>query len=126
MVLCKVLPKRFHLNDHSVGFGGRLESQNFAACLCNNLLILEVKGLNLLYFTGENTTCSDQKKVNKDRVGYINAEDEIRYPTFMIRMIYIYIYIYIYTCICLWRKGINKLRFHPDKPVSWLPTHQGT
>ena len=26
---------------------------------------------------------------------------------------------------CLWRKGINKLRFHPDKPVSWLPTHQG-
>ena len=24
----------------------------------------------------------------------------------------------------MWRKGINKLRFHPDKPVSWLPTHQ--
>ena len=33
--------------------------------------------------------------------------------------------IYIFISICLWRKGINKLRFHPDKPVSWLPTHQG-
>ena len=33
---------------------------------------------------------------------------------------YIYIYIYIYMFV----EERNKLRFHLDKPVSWLPTHQ--